>query len=213
MPTSSPRGEWALTGTVKPYHRHVFVCTGVRDWPPRIEEAEGLLGRMARDVRDRREGPAPIPKMTATDETPRGAGLDLLVFPDRIRYVGVDESTWRGILDEHLAGGPPSETVSRERLVGRWVFVCVHAARDERCGRCGPPLLDALRRACEAEGLDDVTVRATSHVGGHKYAANVLVYPDGVWYGYVTPEDVPRLVGHLRGGRLIKELHRGSMLE
>lgn len=168
---------------------------------------------MARDVYERRDGPAPIPKLTATDEPSRGAGLDLLVFPEAVRYVGADEAAWSRILEEHLAGGVVSGAAPHEPITGRWVFVCVHRARDERCGRCGPPVLEAMRRAVREEGLEDVTVRATSHVGGHKYAGNVIVYPEGVWYGYVTAEDVPRIVRrHLRRGQRIEELRRGSML-
>lgn len=206
----TPRDEWTLAGTVKPYHRHAFACTGSRDWPGRLEEAEGLLGRMARDVHARRDGPPPIPKLTATDEPSRGSGLDLLVFPDAVRYVGVDEASWPSVFEDLTSHGPGGGMGS-EPLPGRWVFVCIHAARDERCGRCGPPVLEAVRRGCAAEGLD-VTVRATSHVGGHKYAGNLLVYPEGIWYGTVTPEVVPRILReHLRNGRLVDDLCRGSM--
>jgi len=212
MPTPMPSAERAIAGTVKPYHRHALACTGTRDWPERLEDAEGLLGRMARDVRDHREGPPPIPKLTATDEPARGTGVDLLVFPDAVRYVGVRETSWPSVLED-LTSEQPSGAFRREPVHGRWLFVCVHAARDERCGRCGPPVLEALRRSCDEEELADVTVRATSHVGGHKYAGNVLVYPEGVWYGTVVPDDAARIVrGHLRDGRLAEELHRGSML-
>jgi (2Fe-2S) ferredoxin len=207
------RGEWSLADTVKPYHRHAFACTGRREWPPKLEEAEGFLGRMARDVRALREGTGPIPKLTATDEPSTGTDLDLLVFPEGVRYHDVDATAWESILEEHLLGGELSAAAPREPLAGRWIFVCVHAASDERCGRCGPPVLDGLRAACDEAGLTDVTVRATSHVGGHKYAANVLVYPEGVWYGFVTPEDVPRIVhDHLVGDRVVEEIHRGGMI-
>lgn len=206
-----PTGAVGLADSVKPYHRHLLACTGAREWPPHLEDDGGFLGRMARDLRERREGPPPIPKLSATDEPTRAEGTDLLVFPDRARYLAVDETSWPAVLAE-LSGGRPSGT-PREPLPGRWVFVCVHAARDERCGRCGPPVLEAFRRACAEEGLDDVTVRATSHVGGHKYAGNVIVYPAGVWYGLVTPDDVRRLVReYLREGRVVAELHRGSMI-
>ena len=32
-----------LLGTVKLYHRHLFVCTGSPDWPERIETGGGFL--------------------------------------------------------------------------------------------------------------------------------------------------------------------------
>jgi (2Fe-2S) ferredoxin len=57
-----------------------------------------------------------------------------------------------------------------------------------------------------------VTVRRTSHVGGHAFAGTVLIYPSGDWYGFVTPEDVPRLLeDHLAGGKVVTDLWRGRM--
>lgn len=208
---SMPRGEWPLAGSVKPYRRHAFACTGVAEWPARLEEAEGLLGAMARDVRELPMELGEPPKLTATDERSTGPGIDLLVFPEALRYRVADESGWRAVLREHLVGGAPAPVQNRS-LPGRHVFVCIHAARDERCGRCGPPLLSAVREAVAEAGLEDVTVRATSHVGGHKYAGNLLVYPEGIWYGYVRPDDAERLVSeHLVGGRILADLHRGTM--
>ncbi|HZD55007.1 MAG TPA: sucrase/ferredoxin-like family protein [Candidatus Aquicultoraceae bacterium] len=211
MKVSVRRGEWPLANTVKPYFRHLLACTGTTDWPPRIEEAEGLLGRMARDIRDLRETlPAP-PKLTATDESGEGPGLDLLVYPDAVRYYHVDEETWPVILREHVVGGKIAAGVRTSSLERQAVFVCVHGARDERCGCRGPAILEAFRATCRGLGLD-VPVRATSHVGGHKYAGNVIVYQDGVWYGYVRPEDAPSIVReHLIGGRTIRPLLRGRM--
>ena len=209
--TTSSRGDWSLADSVKPYHRHAFACTGDRSWPPRLEDAPGLLGAMARDVRDLREAEGAIPKLTATDEESRGPGIDLLVFPEAVRYRIGDLADWHTVLAEHLRGGARAPLES-QLLSGRHVFVCVHMARDERCGSCGPPLLAAIEAAVATRGLDDVTVRATSHVGGHKYAGNVIVYPEGVWYGYVRPDDAERLVGeHLVEGRVLEDLHRGSM--
>ena len=208
---SVARGEWPLADSVKLYHRHAFACTGDRNWPARLEDHEGLLGIMARDVRDLRDSEGSIPKLTATDEPSTGRGIDLLVFPEAVRYRIFNQEDWRVVLHEQLRGGKRAG-VESESLPGRHVFVCVHAARDERCGRCGPPLLIAVRDAVAAAGLKDITVRATSHVGGHKYAGNVLIYPEGVWYGYVRPDDAGRLVrDHLLGGRLLEDLHRGSM--
>lgn len=206
------RGEWPLADTVKPYFRHLLACTGVADWPPRIEEAEGLLGRVARDVRSLGDSFPTPPKLTATDEPSGGGGLDLLVFPEAVRYRGVEERTWRSVLRDHVAAGRVSADVPSTPLVGRHVFVCVHRARDERCGCWGPPVIDALREACRTEGLD-VPVRATSHVGGHKYAGNVVIYPEGIWYGYVRPGDAVTIVReHLAGGRTVKPLLRGRMV-
>lgn len=206
------RGEWPLADTVKPYFRHLLACTGVAEWSARIEEADGLLGKMARDVRSLGEVRPLPPKLTATDEPSTAGDLDLLVFPEAIRYHGVDERAWTSVLRDHVGAGRVARVVPTTTLVGRHVFVCVHRARDERCGCWGPPVLETLREACRAEGLD-VPVRATSHVGGHKYAGNVLIYPEGIWYGYVRPGDAATIVReHLVGGRTVKSLLRGRMI-
>jgi len=32
-----------------------------------------------------------------------------------------------------------------------------------------------------------VRIYKTSHIGGHKFAGNVITFPSGDWYGYITP--------------------------
>ena len=55
-----------------------------------------------------------------------------------------------------------------------------------------------------------MSVHACSHITGHKYAGNVLVYPEGDWYGYVTPEIVPVLLQSvLIEGGILKPNWRG----
>jgi len=89
-----------------------------------------------------------------------------------------------------------------------------------RCGVCGPVLIEKLNEEIELRGLkDQISVTACSHVGGHKYAGNVIIYspgPDekimGHWYGYVTPNDVPELLDqHIAKGEVIQRLWRGHM--
>lgn len=84
------------------------------------------------------------------------------------------------------------------------IFVCTHGTRDCRCGVAGTELLDALRalvdehkRTCAAQGsrpAKRVRVLPISHVGGHKWAANALVYPHGDWYGNLRVTDAPLLL-------------------
>ncbi len=51
----------------------------------------------------------------------------------------------------------------------------------------------------------------TSHVGGHKYAGNVIMYPSGDWYGNVqSAQDVARVIAHQQGGELPANLWRGA---
>ena len=77
--------------------------------------------------------------------------------------------------DKQWASGVP------EAFTGSHVFVCVHASRDRRCGVCGPALVQKLDEEVELRGLKErVFVSACSHIGGHKYAGNLIIYQPGV---------------------------------
>jgi len=58
-------------------------------------------------------------------------------------------------------------------------------------------------------------VLKTSHIGGHKFAGNVIIYwPSGssVWYGRVSPKEVTAVVDEtVLGGRVIPELLRAGV--
>ncbi|KAJ2606796.1 hypothetical protein EV177_005857 [Coemansia sp. RSA 1804] len=82
---------------------------------------------------------------------------------------------------------PPSSAFEHSWLEltnSRHIFVCTHGTRDRLCGIHGGKLLADLRALITSQGLADrVAAWATSHIGGHKYAANAIVYPRGDWYG------------------------------
>jgi len=64
-----------------------------------------------------------------------------------------------------------------EKLKGSYVFVCSHGSRDRRCGVCGPALVSRFEEEIELHGLQGkVSVSPCSHIGGHKYAGNVIIF-------------------------------------
>jgi hypothetical protein len=200
-----------LPGSVKLYHRHLVVCTGPVDWPESIETDGGFLQTLATAIARRAPEMAAAVKLTACDEST--SGYDILVFPDNIRYVGVQETDVAVLVEDHLVSDRMSGALTYEPIQQQYVFVCSHGWRDIRCGECGPPLLEAFTSALTDYDLTDkVAVRGSSHVGGHKYAGNVLIYPGGDWYGYVSPAEVPRLVEqHLKQDKIVTDLWRGRM--
>ncbi len=202
-----------LRDTVKPYGRHALACAGWRTWQERIENQDDLLGQMGREVKEHGDAVEPAPKFTALRTEPVGDGIDLMLFPDALVYHGVDEAAWSRILEEHLVGGQPVEELDPEPLSGTHILVCNHGARDERCGACGPLVAEAFEEAIGAGGYQDVHVHRSSHVGGHRFAGNVLVYPGGAWYGYVRPPDVDKVLeAHVDGDGRWEAHYRGEML-
>lgn len=74
------------------------------------------------------------------------------------------------------------------------VLVCTNGRHDACCAVRGRPVAAALAARYPA------AVWETTHTGGDRFAANLLVLPDGACYGHVDPETAPALVAaHLRG--------------
>ena len=68
--------------------------------------------------------------------------------------------------------------------------------------------LEALRKEVAARGLlDEVQITTCGSLGVCERGPNLVVYPEGVWYSGVRPEDVPELVeSHFVQGRVVERL-------
>jgi hypothetical protein len=97
------------------------------------------------------------------------------------------------------AGGGTASSVE-----GPLFVVCTHGKRDRCCAKFGRPLYDTLRHETESS-----RVWQSTHVGGDRFAGNVVVLPHGVYYGRVEPEDVEAVLEAQAAGRLDLERYRG----
>ncbi len=135
------------------------------------------------------------------------------------------------------------------------ILICGHGGRDMRCGFMGPALMNEFERqlpqqgfqvlkgpmqaddgaenlmlgkAKDGEGKTNARVGLISHVGGHKFAGNVILYIPpvmkasdgarhglagyGIWYGRVEPKHVEGILREtVLGGRVIEDLFRGGI--
>jgi hypothetical protein len=82
-------------------------------------------------------------------------------------------------------------------------LVCTNGRHDPCCADLGRPVIRALLEA----GSPDVW--EASHVGGDRFAANIVVLPDGVYYGRVQPAAAAGLLADHRAGRLDLGCYRG----
>jgi hypothetical protein len=81
-------------------------------------------------------------------------------------------------------------------VVGPVYFVCTNGRRDACCASLGRPVAAALAAARPGR------VWECSHVGGHRFAANLVCLPDGVVYGRLGPGDALAAVERYEHGRL-----------
>ena len=94
---------------------------------------------------------------------------------------------------------PPGVPVNDPVLV-----VCTHGKRDRCCAKNGRPVYDAL---CREAGSG--AVWQSTHVGGDRFAGNVVVFPHALYYGRVEQEDAPGLLAAHAAGRIDLERYRG----
>jgi hypothetical protein len=90
-----------------------------------------------------------------------------------------------------------------ERVAGPLYAVCTHGKRDACCAANGRPVQRAIERLAPGR------VWESTHLGGHRFAANVLVLPEGVMYGRVDQADVSTLVETHARGAIVPALWRG----
>ena len=114
------------------------------------------------------------------------------------------EATWWGTFetDDELAELDP-ERPSGAVSSAPAFLVCTHGRRDACCAGRGWPVAVAL-----TEAFPDQTWQC-SHVGGDRFAANVVILPHGLYYGRVTPSAAVAVARRHLEGRVEVESLRG----
>jgi (2Fe-2S) ferredoxin/predicted O-methyltransferase YrrM len=91
------------------------------------------------------------------------------------------------------------------------VFVCDQQKPEgvpSCAARGSKPMIEALRKEIAAGGLsDEVQITLCGSLGVCERGPNMVVYPEGVWYSGVGPEEVPEIVrSHFQEGRVVERL-------
>jgi hypothetical protein len=100
-----------------------------------------------------------------------------------------------------LAGGSPAGTTPWD---GPLFLVCTHGKRDKCCAKFGIPIYKTIRALA-----GESAVWECSHVGGDRFAANVVCFPDGIFYGHVTEQTVELVVQEYYERRIVLPNFRG----
>ncbi|PZG22470.1 sucrase ferredoxin [Nonomuraea aridisoli] len=174
-------------------------------WPSHLESLAlpGPISELVRRALDRGIRPQLI-RRPGRRTRPRDQGLHVLVA------YAAGESPWlaRGVvagpddldLDALVAGVVPESCILEDEPV---FLVCTHAKRNACCARIGLPLARSL-----AEKLPD-RVWETSHVGGDRYAANLVCLPHGIFYGSMSQAAALTAANAYRSGEVILDRYRG----
>ncbi|MEJ7832168.1 MAG: sucrase ferredoxin [Nocardioides sp.] len=107
------------------------------------------------------------------------------------------------VLDLDLAGLGAGRTAGLARQPGPIFCVCTHGRHDVCCATRGRPVAAALEAA-----HPDATWEV-SHIGGDRFAANMVVLPHGLYYGRLDPVSALTVAGAQRAGQLDLDHLRG----
>jgi len=209
-------------GSVDLYHKHLFLCSGTSDWAsnfPEKSDSEVVSAVSLSLKQAKKQLPIKV-KLTGCDLPSESAdGIDVVAYPEGVVYQNINPQNVESFIsalsqqseDSTNPADFPHKKLDWDGLIG----VCSHQAKDRRCGYCGPRLVDTLRSHLTELSLQDkVKVMKITHVGGHKYAGNVILFPRGDWYGYVTPEKVPAIIqaGFVsKESSIVPEIWRGRL--
>jgi hypothetical protein len=88
-----------------------------------------------------------------------------------------------------------------EPVDGPLFLVCTHGKHDPCCARRGAPLYRALSALPE--------VWECTHIGGDRFAGNLVCFPHGLYFGRVPPDAAREVAGAYREGRIDLRHYRG----
>jgi len=82
-------------------------------------------------------------------------------------------------------------------------LVCTHTQRNACCARFGGPLARSLAARYPGQ------VFQSTHVGGHRFAANLVILPHGLYYGPVGVPEATTAIGAYQQGTVAPDRYRG----
>jgi (2Fe-2S) ferredoxin len=180
----------------------------------------GQEGKEGQEGQEGRESKCKV-KLTALHEpTTHSAAqahlCSVLVYPDNLlfRLAEPQLEAFSGLLlQPHPLSQHTLQQAGYECAPPPWkrlALVCTHGSRDKRCGVMGPQVMGELNRLLAEQGVRDMAVRASSHIGGHEFAGTMIVYPEGQWYGRVTKDTAGELLEHIKTGAVLEKCSRGA---
>ncbi|OQR99909.1 hypothetical protein THRCLA_06341 [Thraustotheca clavata] len=188
--------RFSIAGSVQKHRRHLILLESklsAEAWPKRIEQSQHILADYHKVIepfnsKEFAKLVVSVAHPGATNTPHEKPTHEALVFPENIRLSDIAPAevpfVANALLEEKVDIESLKQIVTVTPLSGNHVFVCAHANRDFRCACAGPKLIEWME-----SDTPDWNVYACSHFGGHRYAGNCIVQPDGEWYGHVNSRE------------------------
>lgn len=189
-----------LIGTASQNAFHFVMSHPKREWLPVIEEMPGAAGDFACLIKPLKNQAMISLKNGDPDE--QGT---IWLFPHGYRFDGIAPQDYAALIDQGLNGNikfPYRELPKNQQVI----LNCTHGKRDSCCAKYGRMMFEAL----SSQAPPHIWVWEVSHLGGHRFAATLVVQPQGYWYGQLRPEDAPALLESIENRTVLLPKYRGK---
>jgi hypothetical protein len=127
----------------------------------------------------------------------------LFAYPEGRSLSPSSEAETVALINAWTAGEPlPGETEDRITIL-----CCTDARRDACCARFGFATFKALVAAADPTRFN---ILQCTHLGGCRFAASLIVLPDGQRYGRLVPDEVPAFLAALTSDEIYLPASRGN---
>lgn len=99
-----------------------------------------------------------------------------------------------------LVGNSPQKPLASSQSL---YLVCTDGQHDKCCSKYGFPIYQTLT------SYDISATWQSSHVGGDRFAPNLVCFPHGVFYGHLTEDDLTSIHSHYSHRRIQLSKYRG----
>ncbi|KAI9297944.1 hypothetical protein K502DRAFT_54748 [Neoconidiobolus thromboides FSU 785] len=202
-----------LYGTVKKYGYHLGISTRHESWPKAIQKTSNfhmdLFSVMMQGYNSQQKERIKISSIYSQSEEEDS----IIVFPLGVKVLlkdlklkeFVDKLVFNNINTikefQRVFKDLEYQTLSSKNQL----LVCTHNEVDCRCGTIGTKV---YKKGVQLNKSEFCTFKV-SHIGGHKYAGNVIHYPKGDWYGFINETNFDELIHNISNGIVDWETWRG----
>jgi hypothetical protein len=185
---------WLLIENSEPWGRNAVKDSSI---PAAVKEHLASLSRTSKRIRVqliKQASRTSWPRKMFVAFTPQtGAhmlAVQLSSYEDLLRLTADDLLEQKVALDNRPCSSP-------------LYLVCTHGVHDKCCAKFGFATYKFMR------GIDADNVWQTTHVGGDRFASNVITFPTGVYYGHVDDRSARAIIEAETNGRIFLERYRG----
>ncbi len=98
-----------------------------------------------------------------------------------------------------IKSGDISDVESDEKLA----LICTHGSYDSCCGKNGTPVYNEISKN------ENLSVWRSTHVGAHRFSSNVVMLPEGIYYGRIDQKNLGKMIRSHLNNEIYLDCFRG----